>query len=305
MTCSRSCSRNPYTKVAKEALVSGSPPRKSSGFTLIELLVVIAIIAILASILFPVFAQAREKARQTGCLSNQKQYGTAMMMYAQDYDESLTPVWTVPGEEWFGAGPNWQTQPDLAMQTWVKKLDPYVKNLRMSKCPSTSDQYGIYSTYHAWINVQYWLDYGFNYQYLSKHQNPPPGGSDPWYYRTRNLAEIAEPAATVMFIDTTEAKDLGDGTSNVGFVVDAPDGWTSPNTYGWGGWGRDGTFGPYGNAFPRHNLGMNTTWADGHVKWMRPEALAAGTNWNPNISQENIVITDKSKYLWDADGNGG
>ena len=67
---------------------------RKSGFTLIELLVVIAIIAILAAILFPVFAQAREKARQTACLSNMKQQGTAVMMYSQDYDETL-PCWWV------------------------------------------------------------------------------------------------------------------------------------------------------------------------------------------------------------------
>src|SRR5947209_14602569 len=63
--------------------------RRYGGFTLIELLVVIAIIAILAAILFPVFAQARSKARQAACLSNQKQIGTAVMLYAQDYDEVL------------------------------------------------------------------------------------------------------------------------------------------------------------------------------------------------------------------------
>ena len=67
--------------------------RQREGFTLIELLVVIAIIAILAAILFPVFAQAREKARQTSCTSNLKQQGTAMMMYAQDYDESYPSNW--------------------------------------------------------------------------------------------------------------------------------------------------------------------------------------------------------------------
>src|SRR5215471_14245464 len=71
--------------------------RKQIGFTLIELLVVIAIIAILAAILFPVFAQAREKARQTSCLSNTKQLGTAIIMYIQDYDESHPMGWG-----WFG-----------------------------------------------------------------------------------------------------------------------------------------------------------------------------------------------------------
>src|SRR5947199_7004434 len=65
--------------------------RSRHGFTLIELLVVIAIIAILAAILFPVFAQVREKARQTSCLSNQKQIGNAVMLYAQDYDEQIVP----------------------------------------------------------------------------------------------------------------------------------------------------------------------------------------------------------------------
>jgi len=64
---------------------------RKRGFTLIELLVVIAIIAILAAILFPVFAQAREKARAISCLSNCKQMGTAVLMYAQDYDESIVP----------------------------------------------------------------------------------------------------------------------------------------------------------------------------------------------------------------------
>jgi len=276
------------------------------GFTLIELLVVIAIIAILAAILFPVFAQAREKARQASCLSNEKQMATSMAMYTQDYDESLAPVWTVPNEDWGGAGPNWQQQPDLAMQTWIKKIEPYTKNLSIYACPSTSDLFQVFSgQYFNWINVQYWPGYGFNYQYLSKHQSVPPGGTDPWYYRTRGLAEIAAPAETVMFVDNTEAKPNPDGSANFTFVTDPPDGYSSPNTYGWGGWGKDGTLGPYGNAFARHNLGMNVTFVDGHVKWMRPDALAAGTNWTPQKSQAAVVITDNTKYLWDADGSGG
>ncbi|GIV21426.1 MAG: hypothetical protein KatS3mg023_3177 [Armatimonadota bacterium] len=78
---------------------------KRHAFTLIELLVVIAIIAILAAILFPVFAQAREKARQTSCLSNFKQIGLSVRMYSQDYDEKF-PMGTYPGAR------NWEVNPD-------------------------------------------------------------------------------------------------------------------------------------------------------------------------------------------------
>jgi prepilin-type N-terminal cleavage/methylation domain-containing protein/prepilin-type processing-associated H-X9-DG protein len=92
------------------------------GFTLIELLVVIAIIAILAAILFPVFARAREKARQTACLSNLKQLGMGMYMYTQDYDE-LTPI---------GFNGDWWTY------SWRARIFPYVKNYQLYTCPSTS-----------------------------------------------------------------------------------------------------------------------------------------------------------------------
>src|SRR5262249_31959982 len=83
------CSRREQKKQKEKEIVQALSSRNRSGFTLIELLVVIAIIAILAAILFPVFAQARSKARRAACLSNQKQIGTAVMLYAQDYDEVL------------------------------------------------------------------------------------------------------------------------------------------------------------------------------------------------------------------------
>ena len=110
-----------------------------NGFTLIELLVVIAIIAILAAILFPVFAQARSKARQAACFSNEKQLGIGLMMYTQDYDEVL------PGNTYNLAGINqplgWMQPYDAADTTtyrvWGRDIMPYVKNIGIYRCPQT------------------------------------------------------------------------------------------------------------------------------------------------------------------------
>src|SRR5207245_1421191 len=111
--------------------------RREAGFTLIELLVVIAIIAILAAILFPVFAQAREKARQTTCLSNMKQWSLGTRMYLIDYDDTVVPcyLYTVHGSD--GTLPTGKPY----LQWWPDLLNPYVKNDKVWQCPNWSMPY--------------------------------------------------------------------------------------------------------------------------------------------------------------------
>jgi prepilin-type N-terminal cleavage/methylation domain-containing protein len=110
--------------------------QRKTGFTLIELLVVIAIIAILASILFPVFARARESARRTSCLSNLKQLGLGVQMYTQDYDERVPPAYQYNGP----------TANEL--YSWMALIMPYVKSAQVCVCPSWSNE-GAYGEANA------------------------------------------------------------------------------------------------------------------------------------------------------------
>lgn len=143
-----------------------------SGFTLIELLVVVAIIASIASILFPVFSQAREKARQASCLSNAKQLTLGVLMYAQDYDETLTP-----------------TQDD-SFTLWPTLLYPYIKNAQVSICPS--DAGGVVNSYG--LDELTFVD---ETDFLP---DPPPA--------LTTLAEFATPASTVMVGELGTQDDL-------------------------------------------------------------------------------------------------
>jgi prepilin-type N-terminal cleavage/methylation domain-containing protein/prepilin-type processing-associated H-X9-DG protein len=145
------------------------------GFTLIELLVVIAIIAILAAILFPVFAKAREKARQTSCLSNVKQIVLGMLQYAQDYDERMPHGYS-----------------SAAPGPWYYLIDPYMKSTQILKCPSEKStaacSYGVpyYNMFH-----DYGAPRGFALgridspaECLLMGETERTGGIPTWYYYT-------------------------------------------------------------------------------------------------------------------------
>jgi len=149
---------------------------KRRGFTLIELLVVIAIIAILAAILFPVFARAREKARQTSCLSNLKQLGLGGLMYAQDYDETLPMHVTATN-----SAPTWVY--------WPETMQPYIKNQQMLVCPSNPPGFALSS-----FGGTYRTSYGYNWTWLGSGNAAPPWG--------RAMAQVVYPANTIMFADS-------------------------------------------------------------------------------------------------------
>ncbi|MCC7493890.1 MAG: DUF1559 domain-containing protein [Fimbriimonadaceae bacterium] len=205
------------------------------GFTLIELLVVIAIIAILAAILFPVFAKAREKARQNSCLSNLKQAGLAFMQYSQDYDERICPLfcyWANPGMlAWF---------PDLA--------HPYVKNSQIWVCPN------VYSP-NTWNRNLFPAGSGP----LTNSLPCSYGGGDfagAWGNATGvvTMATIVEPAGTIQAAELTTLEMWN--SANVDY--------NNPTVSTVASWGLC-----RGQVNLRHNEGFNLQFFDGHCKWMK------------------------------------
>ncbi|MCD6351945.1 MAG: prepilin-type N-terminal cleavage/methylation domain-containing protein [Armatimonadetes bacterium] len=157
------------------------------GFTLIELLVVIRIIAILAAISFPVFARAREKARQASCVSNVKQIMLAVLMYAQDYDERLLlavhecAVW--PGPTALARGTTVDTAVYGGPIAYGHLLDPYTKNTNILICPSGNESDPCWSHTYAYSNALH---------------PTPTAGSPPGGYK---LARFDQPASTPAVLD--------------------------------------------------------------------------------------------------------
>jgi len=245
---------------------------KRRGFTLIELLVVIAIIAILAAILFPVFAQARDRARSASCLSNLKQMGTAWMMYAQDFDERF------PTANPLGIWDHCPTMKDRGgYGGWIGNLlMPYTKNANVYTCPTNPKLNAVNRGTNCSPNadetlaktqygIQYlWTSYGYNYVALNN----------------RGMSDIPRPADEIAIFDAISAwSDCGYMSScGIWAQRDIPvwlykeniplaNGMQNPVTSGWAS-----------NAVRSgpHSGQMNFMFADGHAKSSRWDKLTWG-----------------------------
>ncbi|MEN6547265.1 MAG: DUF1559 domain-containing protein [Armatimonadia bacterium] len=215
--------------------------RRRFGFTLIELLVVIAIIAILAAILFPVFARAREKARQSSCQSNEKQLMLAYLAYIQDYDERTPNQWFFSSSGTTG-------------YMWVDAVMPYIKNLQIFDCPSAGRRTTLRTAVNGLgfiaINASA-VSYGINTCYWGGYAGSasgPPANN----VNGRNLAQIKVPAETVCMLDWTYT-EFGGQYDTSGNIYNSPP--ADP---------------PY-----RHNEMANVSFIDGHVKSMPRGGLSA------------------------------
>lgn len=239
--------------------------RRTRGFTLIELLVVIAIIAILAAILFPVFAKAREKARQISCLSNEKQIMLGLMQYTQDNDEQYPK-----GKTGYGVG-------------WASLVYPYVKSTQVFKCPD--DPTGTATGLEGFGETDYPISYALN---------PNIGNA--------NLAALNAPASTVLISEVQGAQaditnpahdaDTAGYPSHCSPIANGGDG---PGNAGWLDWtigakyvsGDPQDMGQPARQVqaqyispnsPVHTGASNFAFADGHAKYMRGSRVSPGTN---------------------------
>ena len=166
---------------------------RAAGFTLVELLTVIAIISILAALLFPVFAEAREKARQVSCLSNEKQIGMSVAMYTEDYDETL-PLYS------FGAGYGGILgYNSLDGPRWADMIFPYVKNTQTFDCPDSGRKMAIFPG-GKYFNVK-----TYSYGITTPLDNTYPDSL--FGVAGRALSELDTPAQTVMLADDTGHKE--------------------------------------------------------------------------------------------------
>jgi prepilin-type N-terminal cleavage/methylation domain-containing protein/prepilin-type processing-associated H-X9-DG protein len=215
--------------------------RRARGFTLIELLVVIAIIAILAAILFPVFAKAKDKANQAACTSNLRQLGLGVLMYVQDNDERL-PRWD------YGCG----TSPDPYWPIWYETIQPYLKNAEMLECPSDS-----------WTDP--WsccTDIGWNRTFIMR---PSYCMNEGIHCVGPNISQFKTPANLMLL---AEARLPLSGWPAAYFgIPDLLNRVAFANSCGWDTYCAGGAV--PNDDWTRHNGGSVICFADGHAKWLK------------------------------------
>ena len=258
------------------------------AFTLIELLVVIAIIAILAAILFPVFAQARESARKTSCLSSQKQNGLAMLMYAQDYDETYVQLsdWNQRVAPWHVTATSTNGIPN-----WPSLIQPYVKSYELTEFGCASARYkrspwgelADPSNGNKPAPADKGPEYSMNHLF---GMNGPGWGS----YVTTSLAAVQEPAQTILL---SECGTVG-GSARYGTYMTP---WRYDHYYfdfgpleGANSWWRP----PVAHNSSANDGSMNCAFADGHVKAIKLSSFIRLSNGTYNVNT----------YLWMLDKTG-
>lgn len=231
-------------------------PRRSMGFTLIEPLVVISIIALLAAILFPVFGRVRESARRSACLSNLKQVGLGTMQYVQDNDE----CYPVGAPAYRGKG-------------WAGELMPYIKSSQVFKCPNDATIPG---------GQNFTISYGLN-QALVCVASTCGNQATP-----NKLSEFTAPAVTIQYFELQNAVWFPKDDMPGGSWAQSPtgNGMIGPNLVAYNASSGSVAYatGPFPTqnassssyADPRHADGANYAFADGHAKWMRPDAISPG-----------------------------
>lgn len=291
--------------------------RSSRAFTLTELLVILAIIAVLAGLLFPVFAQAKSQAQGAQCISNFRQVSQGALLYVTDYDDGLMPVNHVTG----GLG---DSRTD---RTWVQLTTPYTKDFRSFFCPAdTSINPNLNGVFDAdlvpgdtatrFFTASKHVHTGYNSQYLA----PIVRFGNQWRAIPRQMASVERPSNTYLFLDSVWTQPVAeDGLRGGSWLVVPPCRWQITETATGSnvvdsfvgqsiagdvvsinpGWNLASGADPlrYGGIAARHNGRLTVTHTDGRAEAVTTRRLADGCHLAPNWGG---LIRDTDRYAWDT-----
>jgi prepilin-type N-terminal cleavage/methylation domain-containing protein len=268
---------------------------RNRAFTLIELLVVIAIIAILAAILFPVFAQAKIAAKKTSNLSNFKQDVTSSIMYAGDVDDTAAPLQSSPG----GYNDVFLANPELVVLNRGQLIQPYMKNFQLLRNPldpnssETTLNAGATTQLGKEFNQTQRTNHGYNYFYMSPFNS---AGS----FVGVSMTSINRVAQTMMIVDTIwDMTGVRSPAGGGNWFVQAPSYYNSPTYYWFGPWDftNNASWFQYGGAYDFSKGTFQAGFVDGHAKTLPTPQLWAGAD--PLTS----AVIDWDKYMWGGHPN--